>query len=182
MAVRIPLGARGAINSGGIGSLSASKKDNASWDEVIQNARHLRYSPKDVLKLIHDQFDKDFYQGTEMTSFMLCAVYQDRLNKLKKGEKPYAAQTYVLENYPALIDIDTLKLLMQRKKVKEGSQNAATIRERLRSKRNIIRNKHERMLKHPKTLKQHPSWKTYYDTYYRSATLQKIKKKFFIKR
>jgi len=173
MAVRIPLGARGAINSGGIGSLSASKKDNASWDEVIQNARRLRYSPKDVLKLIHDQFDKDFYQGTEITSFMLCAVYQDRLDKLKKGEKPYAAQTYVLENYPALIDIDTLKLMHQ-KRTKPKFKIEET-RKKLRSKRNIIINKHKRMLKHS-------SWKTYYDTYFRTLTLQKIKKKFFIKR
>jgi len=169
--IKIPVGARRIMREGGLGSLPTSKEDKISWDQVMQNARSFGYSPKEVLEMIFDKFDRDFYVKTSYKTFLLCAVYQDRLNQLKKEEKPYSAQTYILEHYPSLVDIETFKLMHQKRtkpkyKIKET-------REKLRSKRNIIPRKYKRILKHP-------NWKSYYDTFYRSTTLQDIKKKFFV--
>ena len=89
-------------------------------------------------------------------------MYQERLNKLKKGEKPYEAQSWILKHYPALVDIKTLELMQQKKKAKVGSHTAATIREKLRGKREIIRAKHARIVE-----RNGAKFKEFCKTYYK---------------
>jgi len=62
--IKIPVGARRIMREGGLGSLPASKEDKISWDNVMQNARSFGYSPKEVLEMIFDKFDRDFYVKT----------------------------------------------------------------------------------------------------------------------
>ena len=149
-------------------------KQTHSWEGVIKQAKHFRYTPTQVYKMIGKKFDEDFYQGTHISTFMLCSLYRDRLSKLKKGEKPYSAQTWILRYYPTLIDFDTFKLATQKRKAKEGSHQLKTINDKLRSKRNIILNKYKRLL-------THPNFDMYYKVFYPSAIMQKILKSFYIR-
>ena len=160
----------------GIASLLAARKDKSSWDDVIKNARTYGIGPEKVSELIYKYWEETFYKGFSIQTFTLAAVYQERLNKLKKGEKPYEAQSWILKHYPALVDIKTLDLMQQKKKAKVGSHTAATIREKLRGKREIIRAKHARIVE-----RNGAKFKEFCKPYYKSSYLQKTIKKFYIR-
>ena len=66
--------------------------------------------------------------------------------------------------------------MQQKKKAKVGSHTAATIREKLRGKREIIRAKHARIIE-----RNGAKFKEFYKTYYKSSYLQKTIKKFYIR-
>ena len=79
-------------NKAGIASLAAFKKDKLSWDEV-KKARMYQLGPDKVGVLLDKFYEDDLYRGFSIQTFVLVAMYKDRLSKLKKGEKPYAAQS-----------------------------------------------------------------------------------------
>lgn len=157
----------------GIGALFKKyDQDVKSWEKIITRARHFGVKAERVYELIGEEFDRTFYQGYSIVTFVLAAVYQERLEKLKKGEKPYAAQSWILRHYPGLVDMDTVKLsLQQRKRPKYKIEDT---RKALRSKRNIIVNKYKRMRNHPNFLR-------FYTVFFRSSYIQKTVKKFYIR-
>jgi len=157
----------------GIGALFKKyDQDVKSWEKIITRARHFGVKAERVYELIGEEFDRTFYQGYSIETFVLAAMYQQRLEQLKKGEKPYAAQSWILRHYPGLVDIETINLsLRKRKKPKYKIEET---RKALRSKRNIITNKYKRMRNHPNFLR-------FYTVFFRSSYIQKTVKKFFIR-
>lgn len=73
-------------------------------------ARQVSFSAAKVLKLIDDTFRQEFFGKFDPGTFYLGSVYQEALDRLKKGEKDYAAQTFVLKHYPGLVDRETIDL------------------------------------------------------------------------
>ena len=159
-------------NKAGIASLAAFKKDKLSWDAVIKKARMYQLGPDKVGALLDKFYEDDLYRGFSIQTFVIVAMYKDRLSKLKKGEKPYAAQSWILRHYPGLVDLETIKLSkLQRTKPK---YKTLEIREKLRSKRNIILNKFKRM-------KGHPNFDKFYRIFYRAKNIQKTIKEFYVR-
>ena len=156
----------------GLGSLQAYKKDQVSWDDVISEARLFNYSPKDVSELLNKKFLGEFYKDTSFLTFALCAVYHLALERLKKDEKPYAAQTYVMRHYPDLVAAHMRELNKQFKTAKGHKKN--TLTEKIRSKRNSIRNRYV-------LIQKHPSWDRFITKYSKAAPIQKILKRYFVR-
>ena len=128
-------------NKAGIASLAAFKKDKLSWDAVIKKARMYQLGPDKVGALLDKFYEDDLYRGFSIQTFTLAAVYQERLNKLKKGEKPYEAQSD-FKTLPRLVDI---KLDLMAEKERRNQSHTQDDREKLRGKREIIRAKHKNM-------------------------------------
>ena len=156
----------------GLGSLQAYKKDQVSWSDVISEARLFNYSPKEVSEVLNKKFLLEFYKDTSFLTFALCVVYQERLDKLKKDEKPYAAQTYVMRHYPDLVAENMRELNKQFKTAKGHKKN--TLTEKIRSKRNSIRNRYV-------LIQKHPSWDRFITKYSKAAPIQKILKRYFVR-
>jgi len=156
----------------GIGALGAYKKDHVSWREVIRQARGLSYSPERVRDLISAEWHKHFYGNTDFKTFGLCAIYHEQIKKLKKGEKPYAAQTWVMQHYPDLVAVDMREINKQLKTAK--GYRKKTLSEKHRSKRNTISNKYKRIL-------SHPSWDRYITKFYPSDILRKEIRRFYVR-
>ena len=139
-------------NKAGIASLAAFKKDKLSWDAVIKKARMYQLGPDKVGALLDKFYEDDLYRGFSIQTFVLVAMYKDRLNKLK--------------------NLETIKLSkLQRTKPK---YKTLEIREKLRSKRNIILNKFKRM-------KGHPNFDKFYRIFYRAKNIQKTIKEFYVR-
>ena len=156
----------------GIGSTEAYKKDRVSWNDVIREARLFNFPPKKISTIINKIFLEEFFKNTDFLTFALCSVYHGRLERLKKIEKPYSAQTYVMQHYPDLVSEDM-------RTINKGLETATGYKRKVilaqqRSKRNTIRQKYKSILKHP-------SWELYITKYSKSAHIQKIINSFFVR-
>ena len=156
----------------GLGSLQAYRKDQVSWDDVIKEARLFNYSPKDVSEILNKKFLAEFYKDTSFLTFALCAVYHLRLEKLKKDEKPYAAQSYVMRHYPDLVAEDMGDLNKQLRTAKGHKKK--TLTEKQRSKRNSIRNRYVKIQKHQ-------NWNAFLNKFSKAAPIQKILNRYFVR-
>jgi len=152
------------------------EKEKASWEDVIKSARQVGFSAAKVLKLIDDTFRQEFFGKFDPGTYYLGSVYQEALDRLKKGEKDYAAQTFVLKHYPGLVDKDTIGLsyiyYRDKKELDAKPQTKKKIIQALRSKRNIIRNKYNRV-------KALPTFQKWHQVYFRADAIQKLIRKFY---
>jgi len=61
----------------GIGALFKKyDQDVKSWEKIITRARHFGVKAERVYELIGEEFDRTFYQGYSIVTFVLAAVYQ----------------------------------------------------------------------------------------------------------
>ena len=66
--------------------MAAFKKDKLSWDAVIKKARMYQLGPDKVGALLDKFYEDDLNRGFSIQTFVLVAMYKDRLSKLKRRE------------------------------------------------------------------------------------------------